>query len=256
MPGRRSIDLIAAAVFAMMGAASLLPIPDGPARVGLALPLLLVAPGYALMMACLPRASLGGAERGLFAVGLSLAACVVLGVALNMTEWGLARQSWVAALVATTAIATVVAWIRRRSTPGSWRSHVVSLPTQRQSLLLALALFVAVGAVVAARIGAAREPMTQVTQLWILPSSETGANSVQLGVRNLESSTITYRLRLTDGGNVLQEWVGIDLKPGDTWEQTAALPAALAPGQRVQALLYRQDAPNAIYREVALTTGN
>jgi len=253
LPDHRSTDLVVIVGLVVLGAASLLPIFDGPVRIGLALPLAIIAPGYAFLAACLPNAILGMEERALFAIGLSLALSVATGTILNYTDWGLERQSWAVALVATTGVATIVAWIRRRLAPGPRGSPSVSLPNRRQAIFVVMAMFIAMTAVAVARIGAARAPTTQITQLWMLPDTGTGVDSVVLGFRNLESSDITYRLRLTDGDIVLGEWDRIKLRSGDSWEKTIVLSVAQRSGDRVQALLFREDKPDAIYREVAFT---
>lgn len=249
MPHYADLGAVAGLALAA-GVLSLLPFVADPVRIALMLPFALAAPGYALTAALLPRTPLGISGRSLLTLGMSLAWCVILGMVLNQTGRGLNRQSWTVALLASTIAATAAAFFRRRSRTKSARDRQSSLPSRRQALLLGLAILVTVGAVAVARFGATREPTTQVTQLWMLPGSN--ADTVRLGVRNLETSTTTYRLRLADGAVPLGEWPGISLDPGATWEQTVTLSVTLQIGARVEAFLYRMDTPDTIYRQVAL----
>lgn len=103
-------------------------------------------------------------------------------------------------------------------------------------------------------IGAQRQPYPGFTQLWILPASGTsGKNAVSLGVVNMESTTLDYRLAINIDGKVVKEWPSIDLDPNKTWNAILVLPETGQSGtERVEADLYRADAPTKIYRYVVL----
>src|SRR5487761_1505409 len=83
--------------------------------------LVLVFPGYALSALAVPAVPAWFRQvnpllwRGMWTVGLSLAAAVALGLLLNLTPDGLTRTSWAVSLAALTlAAAAAAAWRRRR----------------------------------------------------------------------------------------------------------------------------------------------
>ena len=94
---RKSFDLalvcalaLAALILALLGTSSPM------LQLLLGLPLVLVLPGYALTAALFPHGALGGADRALFTLGLSLCAAILCGFVLNRTPWGLRPESWAA----------------------------------------------------------------------------------------------------------------------------------------------------------------
>jgi hypothetical protein len=148
--------------------------------------------------------------------------------------------------------ATAAAYVRRRSLPtlalhapeaaaARWRRGLRYIPA---ALALCAAVAVAVN-------GARREPATGFTQLWMLPMAAEG-RSVQIGLANMESAPTGYRLELRVAGQRLQMWEQLELGPGATWSTTASLPEQ----GWAEAILYRQDAPDAIYRRVLLQSAS
>jgi len=125
----------------------------------------------------------------------------------------------------------------------------------RLGLLLGLAVVIACGAVAVSVIGAERQPYSGFTQLWILPAGGANAeNAVRLGVSNMEATAMEYRLAVSVDGKVVKEWPSIDLELNEKWEATLVLPPTGSVA-RVEADLYRADAPTTIYRHVVLWLG-
>lgn len=223
----------------------------------LTLPLVFLLPGYALMSALFPGREFGMVERLLFSLGLSLACVILGGLLLNLTPWGLRAGSWALLLGSITLGACMVTLLRRRrqgiSPPGWLRPGRIGLNV-RQGLLLGLAVLIVCGAVAVSIIGAERQPYPGFTQLWVLPVS--GANSqneVRLGVKNMESAAMEYRLVVNVDGRVVKVWPAIALNQNSTWQATLALPQSGHTGTaKVEANLYREDAPKTIYRHVLL----
>jgi hypothetical protein len=118
-------------------------------------------------------------------------------------------------------------------------------------------VLIACGAVAVSIIGAERQPYPGFTQLWILPAGGANAkNAVSLGVGNMESTTMDYRLTVSVDGKAVKEWTSIDLNPNKKWDVTFVLPQSGHSGAvRVEADLYRTDAPTTIYRHVVLWLG-
>src|SRR3954451_13240060 len=83
-------------------------------RLVLALLLVVLAPGYSVMLAACPGPSIAGTERLVLSVGVSMALAVLGGLLLNWTPWGLRPESWVVLLSGVTLVAAVVAVARQR----------------------------------------------------------------------------------------------------------------------------------------------
>lgn len=224
----------------------------------LTLPLVLVLPGYALTEALLTRQTLGITERLVFSLGLSLVIVIVGGLVLNWTPFGLHTSTWAVFLGGITLGASAIAFLRRRgqsSAVSGW-SGVGSIGfTFGQGLLLGLAAFIVCGAVAVSILGAEQQPRPGFTQLWILPGGGTAnaKDSVRLGMSNMESKAMQYRLAVREDGKVVKEWPSIDLKPNEKWEATLMLsPTGDTGTARVEAELYRTDDPTTVYRDVVL----
>jgi hypothetical protein len=106
-------------------------------------------------------------------------------------------------------------------------------------------------------VGAERQPRSGFTQLWILP--EGGANAehaVRLGMSNMEATAMEYTLTVNVDGKVVKEWPSVGLEPDGEWKAILVLPPTGQAGAvRVEADLYRADAPTTIYRHVVLWLG-
>jgi uncharacterized membrane protein len=224
----------------------------------LALPLVLVLPGYALTSALFARRSLGIMERIVFSLGLSLTIVIVGGFALNFTPFGLRTNSWAVFLGVITLIASAIALVRRQRRTGTAQEAfgIGSISfTFGQGLLLGLAMLIICGAVVVSIIGAERQPRPGFTQLWILPGSgaANAKNVVRIGMSNMESQATEYRLTVDMDGKAVKVWSSILLGPDQNWEATLVLPQTGHTGtSQVEALLYRMDAPTTLYRHVVL----
>lgn len=225
---------------------------SGMPRTIVALLLALVLPGYALTAAIFPSTTLGVPERLTLTLGLSLASTVLVGLALNLTPIGLARNSWAAAL-SSLALVGIVMGIVRSSRRGvgtdSWPG--VGLGA-RDALILGVAALLVVGAWGIARAGVMLQPTPGFTQLWLLPSGESNQRTVRLGVSSLEPVSVKYSLEIESGGSIISRWDSIELAPGGKWEATVSLPSGLPNDAEVEAVLYRLDAPGAVYRRAFL----
>jgi uncharacterized membrane protein len=227
----------------------------------LTLPLVFVLPGYALMRALFSGQAFGNAERLIFSLGLSLSIVILGGLVLNLTSFGLQARSWVVFLGAVTLGASLVALLRQRrqgETVEGWSGLKGIHLTFRQGLLASLAVLVVGGAFVVSIIGAQQQPRSGFTQLWMLSASGTSKaeDAVRLGLSNKESRPMQYRLAVDMNGKVMKEWSAIDLSPNQQWEATLVLPqTGHSSSERVEAMLYRTDAPTKIYRDVVLWLG-
>lgn len=250
---RKSVDLavvVVAAVAALL--VTLAAVENAAVRTLFALPLVLVLPGYALIAAAFPRRDLGVAERLAFSAGVSLAVAGLGGVVLNWTPAGLQADSWALLLGGVTLGASEVAAYRRRGQPAVAPARAGVGLGGGQWLLFGLAALVIAGAVGVATVGANRQPRSGFTQLWMTPASEDRQDAVYLGVTSLEVTAVRYELQVVIGGAVVREWQPLELAPGERWVTRVELPAP-EPGLRtVEAVLYRLDNPESVYRRVQL----
>ncbi|MCA1552813.1 MAG: DUF1616 domain-containing protein [Chloroflexi bacterium] len=247
---RRNIDLLIVLALALDAGILSLLLPDGNIfRVLLALPLVLALPGYALSELLFAPAPLQSVERVLTSLGFSIALTILCGFALNWTPWGLTMPMWMLALIGVTFVCSALAyWRRRRSTlpnPQSAFAPARAWMNMREGIVFALAGAVVMLALFVATTGAIQQPSAGFSQLWLVPTSD---GTVQVGVTNMEQQPVTYRLVLRMGSQSVREWSSLHLQPGEQWKERVAL--ASAPSN-LEALLYRSDAPDTVYRRVA-----
>lgn len=238
---RPRVDVIVAAAAA--GAAAVLAASQPPTIIGalLGVPLMLIAPGYALSRALLPGRFAGPAERATAALGLSLAFLVLAAVTMHAAGVPLSRRSWAAVVGAATVVATAVA---------AWRAPAPAvagrLPRVRGArlLLTLVALVLLADAVVIARRPLAPpRGVPGYTQLWLI---RTGRQA-ELGVHSYELAPAGYRLDLIVNGRVARRWPDIMLATGEGWSTAVRLA-----GSRIEARLYRADRPQQMYRHVRM----
>ena len=254
---RGSSDLLAATTLACAGVAVTFPPLQSvePVRVVFALLLVLLVPGYALLAALAPDIERWSANALAFSLGLSISATLLTGLALNFTSWGLQRRPIAIALAVVVVAASIAGSIRRPgvSTETVHRAHV--LPSGGQFVLLFLALLVAAAAVGVSRLGARQaNQRTTFTQLWMLPSTDSSGVRLDLGIRNNEGASTTYRLLVRAGALRVQLRSSVRLANGEQWTETLQLPESLPQRTPVIADLYRVAHPHLVYRHVTFRT--
>ncbi|WP_247004834.1 DUF1616 domain-containing protein [Halosolutus gelatinilyticus] len=176
--------------------------PQGSAlRLGLALPLILFLPGYALVSLLFPAADRSArasaatvaerrprgidlAERLALSLALSIAIVPVLAMGLAVTEWGLATESVAAGLAFGTVGLAQVGVVRRLRTPEAQRFSVAPLDRLRSSeggtvTLSGIVLAIAIGAAVSALLVAI-----------LLPASAGGFTELALYTENDEGELV------------------------------------------------------------------
>lgn len=221
------------------------------ARMLVGLPLVLVAPGYAIVAAVFPRRGPGGPETLLFSVGVSLMVATLGGLALNWTPWGLRGDAWVALLGIVILGAGTVAAARRGGLTTSL--SVVRQPRRgprflRTTLPLLATALVLIVTIDMSVMGDLRQPHKGFTQLWILPANGNTLGVMRLGVINSEARPTTYRLRLVARGRTVREWRALTLAPSATWQATVTLSMGLARVGRAEVILWRGSQSRSVYR--------
>jgi uncharacterized membrane protein len=250
---RRHADLAATLVLAAIGATVVTVVPGLlPLRVTLALPLLLVLPGYSLTTALFPHREIDRSRRLLLSVALSLSLAVVIGLVLNLTPFGLRSPSWAAALLIVTSAASTVAFVRRQRRVTAGPVARVPPLRPRDAVFFLAAACILGGAVAFARVPLPAKKVQGYTVLWLLPGSRGEAAAVRVGVTSGELEPVTYRLVVRVGSRVHQQRL-LELRPGDAWEESVRVGTSPS-GRRAltEALLYREDQPQTVYRAVRL----
>lgn len=258
-------DLLVVSIVALVAALLVFVMPSHVVFIRiLTLPLVLILPGYALISALFPRHTFGVFEFFLFSLGVSLIMVILSGLVLNATPFGLRASSWSILLAIITLAACTAAFIRRRRqniTVSGWPVRGKLGLLAHQWMLLSLFTLLVCGTIVASIIGALQQAHPGFTQLWMLPVDGTGLeHTVQLGVSNKESMALDYSLDVSVNGKVVQKWPSIYLRSNEQWETTLTLPritqATHTTGaSRIEAMLYRADAPTKVYRNVVLWIG-
>lgn len=194
----RPVDLVAVVAWSLGAVAAALLLPEGSwPRVALALPFLLLAPGYALVAALFPERSrtytvakgedatreeevsegLDPLERIGLSLGLSLAVVPLLGLGLNFTPWGIRLVPILVAVTGFVLLASAAAWFRRERLPeaerlrfavafdeDAWRAQ--SRLDKALTVLLALSVLAAAGAL--AYVLSTPRPQEAFTEFYIL----------------------------------------------------------------------------------------
>jgi hypothetical protein len=241
-----------AAIVCVVAIAGMLMVSNPWARAILAPPLVLVAPGYAVVAALFPRGSQDAAERWLLIPVASLVVAILSGLLLHVTPWGLQPASWGILLAAVTAVAGLLAFLRHRRDGRAMSPSLRPGVSLGQGTLLAVAALVLGLALLLARTPAPPTGYVGYTMLWLAPQPRGEAPGWQLGIESAEFARLDYRLQLKIGEQMVYEWPSITLAPGEQWAtDLAALPDIPQRGA-LEAILYRNDVPGEVYRKVAV----
>ncbi len=248
--GRRTSTLTAMALAVVAVGLLALGIDFLPVRLFFGVLLVFVLPGVAVVNALFAKRPLGGPERVILILAVSLGCTLAGALLLNLLVVGLQPVAWAGLSAAITLVFGVVHLAR----PGADRVAVAGPPARvpgqrlgaQAALQIGAALVVAAGAVWLAHLGA-QQSAAPFTHLWLLPENavaeagmDGGAGQVfQVGFTNMESEPASYALRLVAGDQVVAEWHALHLLPGQAWEtRVRAAPDQLG-GLPLEAELYR-----------------
>ena len=279
--GRKNLDLIIAILIVALNI-GWMQIPGRPWLVSLvlALPLVLILPGYTLVQLLFRRRSagqeagqapslaktsasserwklghpIGGTDRLILSLGLSMALDILVGFILNILPVGLQPLSWTLSLGLLTALFALLAlFVRRKSDTVGRRSLHLHI-TLLDLLFLGIAVFIIANAIWLAGIRPSG-PQSSFTQFWILPANQSSKEcAVSLGVQSFEISPLKYTIALTVNNQpVAGNWSTIVLNPQQKWVQTVPVTPEAQNDISVTAQLYRTDRPHTVYRTVHLT---
>jgi uncharacterized membrane protein len=219
---RNSLDLVAAAVIALLASAAVAAHLPAPVTVVLGIGLFF-APGYVWSEVILSH-RLPGVERVAVAAGVSLLVPILGGFVVYAAGIALHRPAWVGILATATLVGVVAAAVQRRvqrrgaapqDQPGRPRGR--GLPVVHM-LVFAAAAVVAIAAIGLSVVSAGAQKYPGYTPLWMTPiKSEPGKAS--LGVTNEQGGTVRYELKLMRKGKVIDTW-DLTMVNGQTWQLT------------------------------------
>jgi hypothetical protein len=204
-------------------------LPSAVAAILLA-PLVLFAPGYALVVALgIPRLSDSPGRRLLFGIVLSMACVILGGLALNAVT-RLTTASWTVWLVAVTCFASLGALARiRRAEPQdsterarSWRTDGLRWLSPRSLGYALVVILPLAGAVVVTEISSHHQYNQPVTQLTLLPTAS-GRDAVTISIVNRSGRAERLALVVRRGAGSSGTTTALSVGPSDTWTQREAV---------------------------------
>jgi uncharacterized membrane protein len=243
-----------------------LAVPWEAVRALAAIPLCLLLPGYAIVSATFARQELGGWQRALLTLAISLMVLALGSLALNYVPGGIQSISWALLLFLVVLGCCRSAALRRepagrarsrrRAGSGSDRDRDPAAPSPLRlrlwdGLMLGAAVIAAAAAIVLAQTPVSATNARGYTELWMLPASD-DAGSVLVGVASQEQRPLGYKLEVKVGAGPPSFEANLDLRPGE--ERVFSVPLEEAvPGRsrvRVDASLIRGDRFRRVYRRV------
>ena len=262
---RNHSDLVLVAILAVCALVvnivgnSLWNMADSPVRVVTGVALALFLPGYAIAQALFPTRRLALSEHLILSIGLSFGASILGGLILNLTPLGMNTQSWAILLSGTTLVACLAGSYARGQLSTEWANYegMGEPPTAlrlllRQWPILLSAVALTAAAIVFARSEASNDPVP-IVQLWMLRDESATVPTIRIGVNNANSQSVSYKLRLQlKSGKVLQDWAQITVPPATGWETRLELGAQMTKDEPLEALLYRQDVPDDVFRRTTI----
>jgi len=259
---RRSWDLIVVAGMALLAQVILPMAVDATwLRAVIGLPLVLMLPGYAVVVALFPgfprepeadpdSGHISWPEWWLMVLVASIVSAVILGFIINFLSVGLRTRPWTYALVCWTLLAVLVGLIRRQRHDGISGSLIFRVIGVRQAIPFTLAILITAGALTLGVVGAQRQPYPGFTQLWLLLNSAKGQGAFTVGVKNQEGVTRTYRVVLGSRHHrrIFYRSSPFVLANNQSWSRV--IQVRVKYDRRVVARLYRLDRPTVVYRHV------
>lgn len=249
MKGHRDLEIVAAG--SLLCALAALLIPLAALSLLFAIPLLLVAPGYAIVAATFARRPIGQPQVALLSVALSLATLVLGGLLLNYTPGGLQALPWALLILLVVLNGCRLAALRRAPAVSGRKLPRPRIGRRDGALLLGGAALAALALGLAMTTLPAKNARG-FTQLWVTPEAGAVAGSAEIGVGSEEQHEASYLLKVRLG-KATQPFVHtFTLRPGETRTlDFEAPPFSSGAPVPVTARLFLRDRPNAVYRRVS-----
>ncbi len=232
---------------------------SGVLRIALGLPSMLFFPGYALVLVLFPgKEGLGGIERAVLSLGLSVVMVPLVGFILSYTERGITPETFAYSLASLIVILSIIAWFRRWRLPKQARFGIelqlnrpflgTGIWTKTLSIILVVSILGALG--VLGYFIANPRTAERFTEFYILgldgkaegyPKElvvgETGW--VIVGIINHEREPVTYRMEVVIDGIKNNGVDPVTLENDGKLEMTIGFtPGRPGDNQTVEFLLY------------------
>jgi uncharacterized membrane protein len=255
------LDIVAIALLTL-ATIPVVMLTEGPIRTILGLLVLLIFPGYALMVALFPaKKSLGAMERAGVTIAFSFATASLGGLILNYTPWGVKLTPVVVSTALIVFVSSMIALLRRARLPESDRflpgihfqvqARWKALTRVDRVLNLALAFAVLSSTGVFAYVIARPKAQEKFTDFYVLgPHGQLADYPVTvrinenveatLGLANHEKETVSYSVDVVLDDQPIQTIGPVQLTDGSDWSSLVTLKASLvADNQTIDFLLHK-----------------
>ncbi|HKZ50250.1 MAG TPA: DUF1616 domain-containing protein, partial [Dehalococcoidia bacterium] len=258
----RGSDLLLAVAWALGTVLIVLLLPSlEPLRIVVGVPFVLLLPGYCLVAALYPRRDdLQLPERLALSAGLSIAAVVLIGLALNYSPWGIRLEPVLASVALFVVLAAAAAALRRGLLPAEQAFVVtgyVRLPRWPRLRLIDALAGMALLAFLASLgggvyfVAASGEGPEGFTEFYVLGSGgkaeaypglvKAGEQATAvLGLVNREGRDTAYHIAVVLDGETTDGIDGLVLGSGERWEKAVSLvPTRAGNSQKAEFFLYK-----------------
>jgi len=242
----RNLDLIAICAWAALTVVAVGHTESQALRLLLALPLLLLFTGHAVLRAIGPSVS-SRTEHAAYAIGLSLAAALMGGFLLNILG-ALTPLGWALWLQTVVAASTATALLRRPSIPLQPIGRMALGLRARHLVMIAVSGIVVCGAYLVAVRDEARQQDFRYSEFWLVGAAA-GPGALVVGIKSAEAQPRSFDVEVTRGSDIVAVWRSVHLEPGETWTQALSLEIDDRHERKIRARLY-DHSDGRLYRQV------
>ena len=235
-------------------------VPEGLLRILSSWLMVLFFPGYMLVSALYPnKQQLSVLIRITLGIGFSIAALAVIGLILNLTAWGITRDSILPVLIGFVLVISVVALCRQWKLAKAERLTVVfnvqirfwrgrSIAEQALFLVIILSVLSMMGAVA---YGTVNPGLEKFTEFYVLNSESKAEDyplqlivgeesNVVVGIINHEDERSSFHVEIYIGADMVGSTDTIVLEKGEKWQQAVSFtPVVSGIDQKLEIVLYK-----------------
>ncbi len=245
---------------------------SGLLRIIFGLPVILLFPGYVLVLAIFPKKEgMGGIERIALSFGLSIAVVPIIGLILNFTWWGITLESTLYSVASFIFVVSFIAWVRskrlqeRERFEFGFQLRLMRWSGSAWDRVLSVALVIAILGALGTLVYVIATPKVgeKFTEFYILgPEGEATdytwelnmgeAQEVVVGIINHEHQEVSYRVEIQSAAALIGELGPVVLEHEQEWEQEFGFTLVESgDNQKVDFLLYKQG-QSEVYRSLHL----
>jgi uncharacterized membrane protein len=256
-----NLDLIIINILSLLFLAIVVISPSSFIRTIIALPFLLLFPGYTFVSALFPgKKSVSNLERIVLSIGLSIVLVPLIGLALNSTPYGITLTSTVLSVFTLTIIVSVATHFRRSLLPLNERFLSVSNSGYPKRQTLAALKYVIVGVALSVIITSsiiiyvnAQNTDQRYSEFYLLDAQGTINNYpknitlgqsilVSLNIVNHEYADTNYAVTVTFNNQTIFNQNNITLTDQAQWQKNITYtPLTLAENAKLEFLLYKEN---------------